>query len=98
MTVDLIELEGQQIGIGQPFAARLYRPSRFEVLQNGGGVSGSNYIGGDVSDDDGTGPDDAVFSDRHALADDRAIPDPDILTDADGNRLSDREPAVIHPV
>ncbi len=35
---------------------------------------------------------------RNPLADDRAVPDPDIFSDADGNRLPDRESAVIHPV
>ncbi len=63
MTVDQIELGGQQTGIRQPFAARLYRSSRFEILQDGGGISRSDRIGGDISDHDGTGADDAVFAD-----------------------------------
>lgn len=65
-----------------------------ETLDNSGGVASRNTTCWNIAYHDGTGSDDAVFTDRDTLADNGPLPHPDIVRNVDRGCFSHGNPVI----
>jgi len=87
--VDLVEVPQQLVRLRKKLRSGRKHFSDIKLFYDPGGIAGRHTVGRNVVYHHGAGPDDTVFTDINALADDGAVTDPHIIFDSDGCGFSD---------